>query len=99
MQLDTQADPPNGLLFADDVEVLALNDLDLQHHLDIVSIWAFENRTLVGIKKCGAMSPDPDWEFHLSVMVLPRVDVYKYLGFPHRQIGIDFIAHYNRMAD
>ena len=41
-------------------------------------------------------TPQPENNQYTPTPPQPPTNI---LGFPHRQIGIDFIAHYNRMAD
>lgn len=75
-----------GLLFADDLVVLADSPTDLQTSLDKISEWATFNEMSFGISKCGAMAFNhqtiDDLCFTLQGAALPNVDQYKYLGVP-----------------
>lgn len=77
-----------GLLFADDLVILAPTPEDLQHSLDLVSKWAEYHEMSFGIPKCGAMcfgdSRVPSSPFRLMGHRLPFVDFYKYLGIDIR---------------
>jgi hypothetical protein len=52
----------------------------------------------VGITKCGVVGSSPDEFYVLAGGMVPRVDSYLYLGFPHKKSGIDFPQHIERMS-
>ena len=76
-----------GLMFADDIVVLAASKGQLQKSLTVLSKWAARNEMTFGIKKCGAMVCNGDVQsLHTGNKVLlgneeiPIVDKYTYLG-------------------
>lgn len=73
-----------GLLFADDLVLVAPTPENLQASLDWVSQWALYNEMSFGIKKCGTMVfdqlPLPRLSWTLMDTPLPAVDSYTYLG-------------------
>lgn len=87
----------SALLFADDIEIIALNAEDLQNLFDITSLWAESNGMVVGISKCASMSPTPQ-VFTLSNQDVPIATSYRYLGFPHYRRRIDFLEHAQNMS-
>ena len=94
--LDSQYPPdpaPHVLLFADDIKINHRDSQCLQHLLDLCGIWAVENGMIFSIPKCGVISPTPGISFELAGTILPAVDEYRYLGFPHRRRGIAWGAH------
>ncbi len=81
----------SGLLFADDLALIAPTTETLRASLAAISLWAVHNEMEFGIKKCGVMGIGADgmaevralaeagmWK--LSGMDLPVVTEYKYLG-------------------
>jgi hypothetical protein len=78
-----------GLLFADDLVILAPSAEALQCSLDLVSQWASYHEMSFGIKKCGVIpfTPAPYFQHHWSLQnqALPVVDSYCYLGIDIRQ--------------
>ncbi|KAI7851393.1 hypothetical protein BDC45DRAFT_607981 [Circinella umbellata] len=75
-----------GLLFADDLVLLANSPADLQLSLSGVSQWANFNEMSFGINKCGIMrfpGADPlesHWTWSLQSQTIPIVTQYTYLG-------------------
>ena len=78
-----------GLLFADDLALMAGSRSRLQRALELVQSWADANEMRFGVGKCGIMgfgpratellSRDPSM-FTLGGMPVPLVDSYVYLG-------------------
>lgn len=80
-----------GLLFADDIVLLAESAVELQGQLDLVARWAKVNGMTFGTNKCGVMAVNGDMpplgvEFILDGDELPRVSTYKYLGVPFNNL-------------
>lgn len=75
----------SGLLFADDLVLIANNPTHLQKSMDAVSKWAAYHEMSFGLSNCGVMrfSPTPAPRlrtFHLQGEMVPIVDEYTYLG-------------------
>lgn len=77
-----------GLLFADDLALLAGSVADARRACDSVSDWCKRNEMSVGIKKCGIMvvdGSDADYasaDVEISGLPVPKVRQYRYLGVP-----------------
>ena len=95
--------PPNALLFADDIQLQAYTIQEAQQLLDIVSAWLSENIMEANLSKCGVMLCTVltlqqqilpgEIRLYLSGKILPIVESYEYLGFPHKHFGIDWGLH------
>jgi hypothetical protein len=88
---------PRGLLYADDIGIKAKTVGEAQQMLDICQIWAMEHRMEWGIMKCGVVGTAED--LLLSGEVLPKVSYYKYLGVPHKALGIDWKVSLTKRTD
>ena len=77
-----------GLLFADDVVLLAHDIKSMKGTLRVVERWATKHGMVFGTNKCGVMKIDGDVEllklvgFSLQGQEVPVVQTYTYLGFP-----------------
>jgi hypothetical protein len=79
-----------GLLFADDLVLLASTRKDLRRSLRVIQQWAQTNEMSYGVQKCGLMAfPPADNEallrfrgMELDNQQIPVVDSYRYLGVP-----------------
>lgn len=85
------------LLFADDIKIQHTDPTILQSLLDTAYDWTVHNGMAFNISKCGTLSPSTT-TFSLGPDTLPRVQMYKYLGFPHVASGIDWGAHADNLA-
>ena len=85
-----------ALLLADDVKVHGLSDEQLQHQLDIVSTWAVDNGMVIGLDKCAHQVVGGIFE--LAGQALQYRRCYKYLGFPHLLVRINFTIMLQDMA-
>lgn len=85
-------DPYAGaLLCADDI-LLQHDDVPVvQRMLNTCSRWASTNGMTFNIKKCASLVKCRP-PLQLDGVRLPVVDEYKYLGFPHKRYGIDWLA-------
>lgn len=79
----------NCLLFADDLVLLHYDIGPMQTLCDSVTNWSWLNGMTVNISKCGTLGSD--FPFEMSNQPIVTVQTYKYLGFPHRWNGIDFV--------
>ncbi|OMJ08000.1 LINE-1 reverse transcriptase-like protein, partial [Smittium culicis] len=73
-----------GLLFADDLVLLADSEVGLRENLLVVEKWANDNEMSFGISKCGALAVGGSFE-HTNILELqgqrvPIVKEYWYLG-------------------
>jgi hypothetical protein len=86
----------NALLFADDIQIFNSSTQLLQRQLDITHDWCEENKMVIGILKCGSIGCD---NMQIGENQIPNVNIYKYLGFPHDRLGIDFDKHYHNRIE
>lgn len=92
---DKRTGLPTALLFADDIKCQHSDPDGIQSQLDACSAWANSHGLTFGIRKCGIISAD-DHAFTLQGTPLPRVQEYKYLGFPHSSRGIDWDTYIDK---
>lgn len=77
-----------GLLFADDLVLLATSEVMLQAMMDVISIWGDKWSMAIGAKKCGVMAffgsasnqSMLERKFTLQGEAIPVVNSYTYLG-------------------
>jgi hypothetical protein len=84
----TEGEKCEGLLFADDLVLVAPNVESLKRNMARVERWAEDWEMEFGVAKCGVMciggKDDPDLvagDWRLQGQVVPRVDQYCYLGW------------------
>ena len=91
-----------GLLFADDLALIASTRSKLQRAIEMIQSWADTHEMRFGVGKCGIMgfgprateflSRDPT-RFRLGEQVVPLVDSYVYLGVPFTSpVDLDVMA-------
>jgi hypothetical protein len=86
-----------GLVFADDVQVMAHNQEKLQIQMNIIHDWSMENMMKINMSKSAYMAPTP-MLINIGNSALQRATSYKYLGFEHRRRTIDFEEFSTRLA-
>jgi hypothetical protein len=101
-----------GLMFADDVVVLAESPEGLQQQLDHVQLWANRWGMECGVSKCAAMLILPSHESHLDPVevlrsegrwmlhdtLLPLTRQYRYLGYEFTDdLSVTTHMHFNRI--
>lgn len=92
--IDQQLNPASSLLIADDIKAQANTREEIQEAAIICNRWAVTNGMLWGHAKCGIIGLQPEEEdIMLGDQPIPRVDTYKYVGFPFTARGIDWHAH------
>jgi hypothetical protein len=88
---------PAALFFADDIQLQAKRASDLQPLLDTVLDWTLENGMELNLDKSAhvqaALSFSAPSRLEVHGNRFPSTVSYKYLGFPHTSIGVDFKAH------
>jgi hypothetical protein len=89
---DTAKDPsiPAALLFADDIQLLPVDEFHAAEMLDIVDCWCVDHGMETNVSKSAYVGPSSDWTLLLGGLLLPHLDSYKYLGFPTTTSGIDW---------
>lgn len=92
-------DIPSCLLFADDVKLQHLDPAAIQMMIDQAATWATTNGMTYNVAKCATFTAASVCQLVLAGQVIPVVSVYKYLGFPHRQKGIDWKQHMHTNVD
>lgn len=87
---------PDSLLFADDLQLKASDGQKAQILCDKTTAWSNHNSMVINIQKCGTTTPE--LSLSLQEQPVPYVEVYPYLGFPHKAYGIDIHLHMNNNA-
>jgi hypothetical protein len=100
IQLATQTPSVQILLFADDIELKTRNTIDAQASLDVCQEWAVNHKQKWGIHKCGVTYAHENngQPLKLGDEIIPVVEVYQYLGLPHRSFGIDWRAYLTQIT-
>lgn len=79
---------PLALLFADDIQLKATNELEAQRALDICTQYGHEYNLRWNLLKCAAIS-NINRNFFLDNQIIPNSTDYKYLGFFHTANGLN----------
>ena len=87
----------SALLYADDVQIMADSEAEMQQLLDIATNWVSVNRMEVNIAKCGYIA-NASVQLTLSNKIIPKVKDYQYLGFVQGPRGIKFKEYFARLA-
>ena len=95
--LDTGGVVPNALLLADDLQLISSEPAHLQSMLDTLSLWTIENGMEVGFAKTKYLAGAP-LRLILCGDEIDKTAEYKYLGFPHKRLSIDFKTHIENMS-
>ena len=88
------------LLFADDIQALALDDAGIIKQASITNSWARRNGMQINAKKSGLLGTTAHVE--MGGEQVPILDEYTYLGVPHRLTGINYealVARYSQRAN
>ena len=90
----------SGLLFADDLVVLAENEEMMMRMMARLDSWCEMNEMKVNAKKCGALEigrNEPGWTVELGGLEVPKLSEYLYLGclFTH-DLSLDAMARNRR---
>ena len=96
--LDAGNTVPNALLLADDLQLISSSSTHLQTMLDTLTNWTWLNGMEVGFAKTRYLS-DSLLQLSLCGNDIDKTHDYKYLGFPHKRLGIDFSKHVETMAE
>ena len=97
---DPPSSIPRALFYADDGVLLALRGFPIQILMDQVWRWMQEYKMTLNVPKCGYMSRSSSSEtIWAGEEEIPRVDRYRYLGFPMTIRGIDFEDHLGRRIE
>lgn len=83
---------PN-MAFADDIKVSAKTSAGNQALVTLCGEWAIRNGMIFNIRKCGTFPTRDPTEICIDNQPIPVVTSYKYLGAPHKRLGIDFVQH------
>ena len=76
----------SGLVYADDVVMIASTPTDLQTQLDMVHTWCYKWRLRVNTSKTKIMhlrrktQPRSNYQFHIGDQIISYCDRYRYLG-------------------
>jgi hypothetical protein len=81
---------PPGLLFADDIQLMARGVPDAQSLVDVVVDWCSANNMLINCDKSGFTSLLPSVSISANGEALKCMSSYKYLGFPQSPTVIDW---------
>ena len=95
-RLNAQSSVPVCLFYADDGLLLTESFQEAQKLLDQVIEWSGANKQRLKIDKCAVVSSLPaqqDQEIKIEGECLPRLEEYRYLGFPMGPNGINFEKH------
>jgi hypothetical protein len=84
---------PLALLFADDVQIKATNELDAQRALDICTHYGQEYNLKWNLRKCATVSNHPHI-FMLDNQQIRISNEYNYLGIIHKATGLDLRKTY-----
>jgi hypothetical protein len=86
---------PCALLYADDIQLKPVNDLEAAKSLQICARWAEDYDMIWSIQKC-AIVGNCESDLRLNGELIPRADDYRYLGAIHNAKGIDWRETYIR---
>lgn len=87
---------PRGVFYADDGALLYTDLNEVQVMLGYVKEWCARNGIELNVRKCGHVTGDAEGGAYWGERMIPRVEEYKYLGFPVRASGVDFESHVER---
>lgn len=91
---------PKAVFYADDGALLYSDPAEIPAMLQRVDTWCTENGIELNVLKCGhvaaSYSGDP---IYWGDQPIPRLDKYRYLGFPVTPGGIDFEAYIEHRFD
>lgn len=83
------------LLYADDLELLARTEMELQEKLDVVHRWCVENGMECNLRKCAVFV---DYPLYIGLERVPVTSTYKYLGIAHKARFLDLEAHVGNLC-
>lgn len=87
LNVDSRPHQPLALLFADDVQIKATNELEAQHALDICTQYGQEYQLKWNLRKCAIVS-NYQHNFILDNQQIQYSQEYNYLGFIHTATGL-----------
>ncbi len=79
-------------MFADDVVIAAKSQQEVQEALDICSQWTDDTSSTWNAANSGYQSHQQG-SISINNQAIPNTPSYKYLGFPMKSNGIDWLAH------